>query len=75
MSAHKLHKPDDLLRASMVWISRGDQIKQVLTAAMPHLSLIDIDIIVSGCRLYTTCDDELFEQVVDNALKVQGVKA
>jgi hypothetical protein len=59
----KLHLPNDLHAAALIWMSRLNVIEQLLLRENRHLSDADIRSIISGCRLYATCHDDLFDQL------------
>lgn len=63
----RLYQKDDLLSASLVWYSRRQVIEQVLLHENPHLSDTDVKAIMQGCLLYSTCSEELFDQLAAEA--------
>jgi len=75
MTSPKLHQRMDLHAAAMVWYSRNEDIVRILTQGMPHVSPSEVAVIISGCRLYATCNDELFDQLAADARKKDEVPA
>jgi len=58
-----LYSNEHLHGASLVWIERREAIKARLIKEHPHLDPIDIESIVGGCALYSSCHEELFQKV------------
>lgn len=70
-----IHRSDDLHAAALVWISRRKQIQAMLCREMPHLTSVDIYSIVNGCCLYTSCNNEFFEQIYNDRMAPDEVVA
>lgn len=55
---------DDIRSAGLVWLSRRDVIEKLLLHDNRHLSDVDVKALVGGCHLYSSCSDEMFDQLV-----------
>ena len=62
-----IHLNEDLRSAGLVWLDRRVDIEAILQREYPELDMGLLRSIVSGCQLYTTCRDEFFSSIVDEA--------
>ena len=63
-----VHRNEDLHAAGLVWLSRRKDIEAVMCREFPHISALDIQSLVSGCTLYTTCRDEFWKQIYEERM-------
>jgi len=68
MTDAPVHRPDDLHAAALVWLSRRKDIQAVMCREFPHLTTVDIQSLVNGCCLYTTCRDEFWTQIYEERM-------
>lgn len=62
-----IHLEADLRSAGLVWLDRRVEIERILKREYPQLDEGLLRSIVSGCQLYTTCRDEFFSSILDEA--------
>ncbi|MGA1753621.1 MAG: hypothetical protein ACO395_09750 [Pontimonas sp.] len=62
-----IHLETDLRSAGLVWLDRRAEIESILQREYPELDAAVLRSIVSGCQLYTTCRDEFFASIIDEA--------
>lgn len=61
------HLDTDLRSAGLVWLDRRQDIETILQREYPNLDVGLLRSIVSGCQLYTTCRDQFFESILEEA--------
>lgn len=61
------HLDTDLRSAGLVWMDRRQDIETILQREYPNLDVGLLRSIVSGCQLYTTCRDQFFESILEEA--------
>lgn len=62
-----IHLDTDLRAAACVWLDRRVDIEAILRREYPDLDETLLRSIVSGCQLYSTCRDEFFASILEEA--------